>query len=124
MWMTEYIREIQRQFVEHYGFAERPGAPGIPVDVPDGEYPMMIGGKLDRVRVQHGKLFCCNFELPPRSGIRTWRGTGDSWRWGDDRDDFGHVVVGAGCYIATTVRGSAEFEVLRDAKDFVEEHSS
>jgi hypothetical protein len=30
----------------------------------------------------------------------------------------------AGTYVATTVRGSAHFETLADAKDFVEEHSS
>lgn len=68
MWMTDYIREIQRQFIEHYGFAERSDAPGVPVDVPDGEYPMTIDGKLDRVCVQSGKISCCNFEpAAPRS---------------------------------------------------------
>lgn len=68
MWMTDYIREIQRQLVERYGFAERADAPGVPVDVPDGEYPMTIDGKLDRVLVQRGKISCCNFEpAAPRS---------------------------------------------------------
>lgn len=64
MWMTDYIREIQRQLVAHYGFAERPDAPGIPASVPDGEYPMMIDGKLDRVRIEGGNISCCNFEEP------------------------------------------------------------
>ena len=67
MWMTSYIREIQRQFVSHYGFDERPDAPGVPVAVPDGEYPMMIEGKLDRVRIQAGKISCCNFEATAAS---------------------------------------------------------
>ena len=62
MWMTSYIREIQRQLVSQYGFAERSDAPGVPVDVPDGEYPMTIDGKVDRVRVEGGKIHCCNFE--------------------------------------------------------------
>jgi hypothetical protein len=55
---------------------------------------------------------------------RRWRCTGFSWFWSDARDDFGSVISQAGRYIATTVRGSAEFDILGDAKTFVEEHSS
>jgi hypothetical protein len=62
--MTEYIREIQRQLIAQYGFAERSEAPGLPVGVPDGAYPMTINGKLDHVRVEGGKIHCCNFEEP------------------------------------------------------------
>lgn len=62
MWMTSYIREIQRQLVAVYGFKENPAQPGIPLDVPDGEYPMTIEGKLDRVRIEDGKISCCNFD--------------------------------------------------------------
>ncbi len=62
MWMTDYIREIQRQFVEVYGFEEHPDKPGVPRHVPDGEYPMTIEGKLDHVKVEKGKINCCNFE--------------------------------------------------------------
>ena len=62
MWMTDYIREIQRQFVEVFGFEENPDQPGLPLNVPDGEYPMTIEGKLDNVRVVDGKIHCCNFE--------------------------------------------------------------
>jgi hypothetical protein len=58
MWMTEYIREVQRQFITVYKFAENPEKPGLPKHVPDGEYPMMIDGKLDRVRVTDGKIHC------------------------------------------------------------------
>lgn len=61
-------------------------------------------------------------QLRPRT--RRWRCTGYAWFWGDDRYDFGSVLPRAGLYVATTARGSAEFQVLGDAKDFVEEHSS
>jgi hypothetical protein len=72
MWMTDYIREIQRQFVEVYNFPRRidpPGSPWhgmpdiVPAEgaVPDGEYPMTIEGKLDRVKVKDGYISCCNF---------------------------------------------------------------
>ena len=66
MWMTNYIREIQRQLIAQYGFAESPEAPGVPVEVPDGAYPMTIDGKLDHVRIARGKISCCNFEDGPR----------------------------------------------------------
>lgn len=62
MWMTDYIREIQRQFIEVYGFTENPDKPGLPMDVPDGDYPMTIEGKLDHVKVVNGTIDCCNFE--------------------------------------------------------------
>ena len=56
--------------------------------------------------------------------VRSWRDSGVAWFWSSDREDFGCVFLEAGRYIATTVRGTASFEVLDDAKDFVEEHSS
>ncbi len=62
MWMTSYIAEIQRQMISKYGFKEDPTRPGVPMDVPDGEYPMEIEGKLDKVRITDGKISCCNFE--------------------------------------------------------------
>lgn len=61
MWMTNYIREIQRQFVEVYKFKARDDHPSIPVHVPDGEYPMWIEGKMDKVRITNGSISCCNF---------------------------------------------------------------
>lgn len=64
MWMTTYIREIQRQLVEVYGYPERPDLPGVPVSVPDGDYPMTIEGQVDRVRIIDGKIRCCNFDEP------------------------------------------------------------
>ena len=62
MWWSDYIREIQRQFVEVYNFPENPESPGLPMDVPDGDYPMTIEGKLDNVKIIDGKISCCNFE--------------------------------------------------------------
>lgn len=56
MWMTEYIREIQRQLIEIYGYQEDPDKRGVPMDVPDGEYPMTIDGKLDQVKVVNGSI--------------------------------------------------------------------
>ncbi|QQG45583.1 MAG: hypothetical protein HYW89_01505 [Candidatus Sungiibacteriota bacterium] len=64
MWMTDYIREIKRQFVEVYGFKPLPNSTKheYNVEVPDGEYPMTIDGKLDKVRIENGGISCCNFE--------------------------------------------------------------
>jgi hypothetical protein len=59
MEMMCYIREIQHQLVDSYGF--KAGDNGLPRDVPDGAYPMMIDGKLDLVLIVGGKINCCNF---------------------------------------------------------------
>ena len=63
--MTDYIAEIQRQFIEKYGFPENPQKPGLPVGVTDGDYPMEIDGKLDHVKVVDGMIRCGNFEPQP-----------------------------------------------------------
>lgn len=60
--MIEYINEIKRQLIEVYEFQEDSDKPGCPLDVPDGEYPMTISGKLDKVRIENGAINCCNFE--------------------------------------------------------------
>lgn len=62
MWMTQYIQEIQRQLVAVYEFPANPKN-GLPMGVPDGEYPMRIQGKTDNVRILNGKIECCNFPL-------------------------------------------------------------
>lgn len=62
VWMTDYIREIQKQLITKYGFPENPDEPGLPLNVVDGEYPMTLFGKHDRVRVVNGSIDCCNFE--------------------------------------------------------------
>ena len=61
MWMTDYIAEIQKQFIDKYGFEENPEKPGLPIGVPDGEYPMKIEGEIDNVTVKDGIINCCNF---------------------------------------------------------------
>jgi hypothetical protein len=30
--------------------------------VPDGEYPMVVDGKVDKVVIAKGKIYCHNFE--------------------------------------------------------------
>lgn len=61
MWWTDYIKEIQKQLIEKYGLKENPDKPGVPINVPDGEYPMEINGKIDKVRAKNNKTSCCNF---------------------------------------------------------------
>ena len=67
MWMTQYINEIQKKLVSQYGFV--PDARGS-LQVPDGEYSMVIDGRLDRVRIQDGMIHCGRFleEFAPRAG--------------------------------------------------------
>lgn len=60
--MLAYIMAIQKAFIEKYGFAENPDKPGTPLEVPDGEYPMTIKGRRDKIRIEDGKIFCRNFD--------------------------------------------------------------
>jgi len=65
MWMTDYIRAIKCKFRDEYGFMPKQGSINedpVFVNIPDGEYPMNIGGKLDRVRIEGGYIHCCNFD--------------------------------------------------------------
>ncbi len=66
MWMTQYIREIKKQFRDKYGFKPSRIVEGEPCfdNIPDGEYPMMIDGELDHVRVANNEISCCNFAKP------------------------------------------------------------
>jgi len=59
--MTNYIQEIQKQLIERYNFKEDPLCPGVPMDVVDGDYPMVIDGKMDYVHVVDNRIQCCNF---------------------------------------------------------------
>ena len=63
MWMTDYIREIKIQFRDTYNFIPDRFVDGEPCfnHIPDGEYPMIIEDKLDKVRIIDGKINCCNF---------------------------------------------------------------
>jgi len=77
VWHTNYISEIQRQFVEVYGFPRRAPMSGCPEtrkeivpkldSVPDGVYPMTIEGKVDKVRVVDGTIHCLNIVSPYES---------------------------------------------------------
>ena len=64
MWMTNYINEIKKQLRDTYHFVPKSEVGGEPLfdNVPDGEYPMTIEGKLDKVRIVNGSIHCCNFD--------------------------------------------------------------
>jgi len=65
MWMTDYIREIQRQLVEVFNFEARTDVPEgmvIPIAAPDGTYDMTIEGRVDHVVIADGKINCGNFD--------------------------------------------------------------
>lgn len=66
MWMTDYIREVKRQFRDVYKFKPveiRGGEIIFGEDqISDGSYPMEIEGKVDHVETRHGKISCCNHE--------------------------------------------------------------
>lgn len=65
--MINYIAAIRRGFRDTYGFEPFPGleksdSPLFPEGlIPDGTYPMEIGGKVDHVGIVDGKIDCCNF---------------------------------------------------------------
>ncbi len=62
--MIGYIRAVKRGLRDEHNFAPMPGSTDEEplLEVPDGEYPMTIHGKLDCVRIIEGKISCCNFE--------------------------------------------------------------
>jgi hypothetical protein len=62
MWMTDYIKAIQQHFIDVLGFEENSESSGCPINVPDGEYKMLIDGKVDRVVIKDGMIHCCNFD--------------------------------------------------------------
>lgn len=64
MSMGEYIRAVKRGLRDRYHFKPKPGSTEEEplLDVPDGEYPMRIQGKLDEVRIVNGRIHCCNFK--------------------------------------------------------------
>lgn len=62
MRMLEYISTIQRKLIDDFRFSEDPVRAGIPLNVPDGDYPMLIDGKMDHVKIEDGRIYCCNFE--------------------------------------------------------------
>lgn len=65
MWMTEYINAIKRHLRDTYKFVpDKVLSNDEPCfnSIPDGEYPMIIDGKLDNVKITSGFINCCNFE--------------------------------------------------------------
>lgn len=64
MWMSDYINAIKRGFRDQIGLTPTGGTKDEPLfdNVPDGEYPLVIEGKRDRVRIVKGKIHCCNFD--------------------------------------------------------------
>lgn len=66
MWMRDYEREVKRQLRDVYHFApvavDIDGEPIFSDDqIPNGVYPMTIADQMDRVRVEEGRIYCCNF---------------------------------------------------------------
>ena len=67
--MIGYINEIKRQFRDTYNFVPNGGTQHEPLFefIPDGEYPMVIDGKTDNVKIVNGTISCCNFDTPNKS---------------------------------------------------------
>lgn len=63
MWMTDYIRAIKVKLRDDYGFKPSRDVGGDLCfdNIPDGEYPMVIEGKRDFVKITNGTISCCNF---------------------------------------------------------------
>jgi hypothetical protein len=63
MWMTSYISEIKKQFRDKYKFVPCGGTKDDPIfnNIPDGEYPMLLDGKIDYVRVEGVSISCGNY---------------------------------------------------------------
>jgi hypothetical protein len=57
MWMTDFIREIQKKFITQYGFKENETNPGLPVGVTDGRYPMNIDGNDHIILIKNDRIF-------------------------------------------------------------------
>ena len=65
MRMIDYIRAVKCGLRDEHGFTPLPGSSDEdPMfdNIPDGEYPMTIEGRLDRVRIINGSINCYNFE--------------------------------------------------------------
>lgn len=62
--MISYINAVKRGFRDQHGFVPTGGTNNEPLfdEIPDGEYPMTIDGKVDKVRIVNGCINCCNFE--------------------------------------------------------------
>lgn len=72
MWMTSYIAAVKRGLRDQHGFTPTGGADEEPLftNVPDGEYPIEINGRMDQVRVEGDKLHVCNFDPAPEETLK------------------------------------------------------
>lgn len=66
MWFTEYVLEVKKGFRDIYKF--KPNSRSTPQEplfdnIPDGEYPMKIDGRIDKVIIKNGAIYCCDFTL-------------------------------------------------------------
>lgn len=66
--MTDYINAVKRGFRDVHHFVPTGGTEEDPLfaegTVPDGTYPMEIDGKMDYVRMEDGRIYCCQFDAP------------------------------------------------------------
>lgn len=66
MWMSDYIRAVKQCLRDEHGFSPKESSDdeNDPIfdGIPDGVYPMTIEGRLDRVRIEDGRINCCNFD--------------------------------------------------------------
>lgn len=64
MWMTDYINAVKCGIRDQHGFKPTGGSTDEPLfnNVPDGEYPILIDGRVDQVRIINGNISCCNFK--------------------------------------------------------------
>lgn len=64
--MLEYIAAVKRGFRDTHGFKPTDGPEVSPVfgegQIPDGEYPMVINGRVDHVQLVGGMIHCTRFE--------------------------------------------------------------
>lgn len=60
--MLEYIRAVKRALRDQHGEIPSGGTEEDPLfsGLPDGDYPMEINGKIDRVVIRDGKVHCGN----------------------------------------------------------------
>lgn len=61
--MREYIAKVKQGFRDQHHFIPTAGTNAEPVfeHIPDGEYPMLIDGKIDYVRIENARIHCQNF---------------------------------------------------------------
>ena len=104
MWTTEYVREIKKALRDQHHLEPTRVVEGEPHfdDLHNGDYPMVIAGRLDRVRVVNGRFECCRFDEPvPRAAARCryemWcndsKGRPRLLGWGNDPKEFAQIVA-------------------------------